>query len=164
MQSTFTLETVNGLLAVELMLQQHYNKGNNVTTYSNATQWYISWLTCPRSVAEPRRLGTDPDLISRRSSPALYWPKLRKQSSVKCFAQTDAFIEKIKSTHWFFRGADEGSGNRLLCSFVHANTEQLLCFARSQAMMSLLEITIAAHFIMGGQDKFSGRAKQRKGR
>ena len=34
-------------------------------------------------------VGTDPDFSFRRSArPILYWPKLRKQSSVKCLAQT----------------------------------------------------------------------------
>ncbi len=42
-----------------------------------------------------------------------------------------------KMNHCFFIGLDEGTKNILRCSFVHPNTEQLPCFARSQAMMSL---------------------------
>ncbi len=63
------------------------DKLGKLTIYSKATKLYrVSSLTCPRFVAEPRRVGTDPDFIFRRSaSPSLYWPKLRKQSSVKMF-------------------------------------------------------------------------------
>ena len=107
MLSTFTLATVTGPLAVELMLQLH-NKGNKVTTYSKATQWYgVNWLTFSRRVAEPRRFVTELDLL-------LDWPKLRRQWSVKCFAQTGSFPETIQLSHCFFRGLDEGIKNRLV--------------------------------------------------
>ena len=59
---------------------------------------------------------------------------------MKCLAQTGgSFPEKIKSTHWFFRGSDEGTKNILLCSCVHPNTES--SFAHLRAMISLQEIT-----------------------
>ncbi len=148
----------------------------NVTT----KLYSVSWLTCPRFVAEPRRVGTDPDFIFRRSArPALYWPKLRKESSVKCLAQTyktlgrcvGALPEKIKWTHSFFIGSDEGTTKILRCSFVHPNTEQLPCFARLQAMMSLeekkccgrLARTVVAHFLMGGPNSLGGQSRERGG-
>ncbi len=53
----------------------------------------------------------------------------------------------------------------LLCSFVPTNTEQLPCFARLQAMMSLEEKTISCLrcSFSHGRDKFSVRVKQRRG-
>ncbi len=74
--------------------------------------------------------------------------------------------EKIKLTHSFFIGLDEGTTKILRCSFVHPNTEQLPCFARLQAMMSLVgkkNAAVASHGCSSfshGQAKFSGRAKQ----
>ena len=169
MLSTFTLAIVTGLLAIELMLQLH-NKGNKVTTYSKATQFYsVNGLTFSWFVAEPRRFVTELDLLFRHwASPALHWPKLRRQWSVKCFAQTGAFPETIPLTHCFFRGLDEGIQKQTCVDFYIQTLSN--CEARLRAMMSLkgrmwhATHTIVAHFLMGGRDRISGRAKQRKGR
>ncbi len=82
---------------------------------------------------------------------------------MKCLAQTyktlgsrvGALPEKIKLTHRFFIGSDEGTKKILWCSFAHPNTEQLPCFARLQAMMSLEEKN-TAHFLMGGPSSERG--------
>ena len=95
------------------MLQPHPTGNNKVNIYSKATRWYsVSWLTCPRFVAEPRRVGIDLDLFFRSSAcPAPYFPK--------CLSQT------------------YDTKNRPLCLFVHPNTEQRPRFARLWPMMSL---------------------------
>ena len=137
-----------------------------------------SLLTCPRFVAEARRVGTDPGLIFRCSAnPALYCPKLKNQSSVKCLAHTNthfgsrvgALPAKTKLTHWFLRDSDEGATNvhRFLLS--HPNTEHLpfICLG---AMMSFHsrqrqcgDRTVSSS-LSYGRAKLSGRARQSKGR
>ncbi len=76
------------------------------------------------------RVGTDPEFIFRHSArPALYWPKLRKRSSVKCLVETyktlgscvAAFPEKIKLSHRFFIGSDEGT-KKDTCVHLHIQT------------------------------------------
>ncbi len=68
--------------------------------------------------------------------------------------------------HCLFIGLDEGTKNILRCSFVHPNTEQLPCFARSQAMMSLegkkniaLASHVVANFLMVGPNSLGGQGR-----
>ena len=139
-----------------------------------------SLLTCPRFVAEARRVGTDPGLIFRCSAnPALYCPKLKNQSSVKCLAHTNthfgirigAFPAKTKWTHWFLRDSDEGAANvgLLSLSLWHPNTEHLpfnclgamiSLHSRQRQRGDLMVSSSLSHW----RANVSGRARQSKGR